>query len=91
MTVDFGKLFGVLVGFLVSLLKLFFSGLGAGLFVLGLCVCGCSFKAQGGSSGSVGVAPYEIVNWDETHNVKASADSPALSKVLEAVVAGDGD
>lgn len=87
---NFAELVSVLVGFFVSLIKLLLGGLGAGLFVLGLCLCGCTFASQGSSSGSIGVKPYEVVNWEETHDLAASADSPALSKAIEAAL-HDGD
>jgi len=86
---NFQELFGVLVGFLVSLLRLLLGG----VFVLALCT-GCSLQTKGGSSGSIGLEGYQALTWTEQHDFEGSADSPLLAKALDAVVdaaVGDGD
>ncbi len=48
--------------------------------------CGCTLQANGISSGKVGITNYELVVWTETHDIKVSASSPVVDKVVKLVI-----
>lgn len=44
-----------------------------------LCLCllaqtGCAYHAEGGSSGHIGLTDFEVMKWEETHNIDVGVD-----------------
>lgn len=57
------------------------------LVVLSLSLCSCfSLKAKGMSSGKIGVEGYEVLTWEEKHDVDKKCSSPLVEKVVGLLV-----
>jgi len=57
-----------------------------GCCLLPLALCSCSLLAKGDSSGKIGFDGYEVLIWEEAHDIDLKATSPLGKKVLGLLV-----